>query len=220
MLTWVALGVSLAGLVPTAIERSVQDRMGAVQVSVVEIRGPGAGGQGSGMEDQGTEMSNLIAVPEPGSRLGRAVRFILHANRTRVGSVVATLQVTGHAVRARRGIARGAAVDADAIEVVDTELTGVMLRRLPSLADAVRAVARRDIAPGEMLTDSVLIVPPAVSSGDEVAVLVRSGPIEVTSVGRASGSGRAGDLIRVVLRATRTPLKARILGPGSVEIVR
>lgn len=162
----------------------------------------------------------LIALPEPGSRLGRPIRFILVADGARVGSVVAKLAVTGSVVRARHALSRGDALDADAVETADTTLEHMLLRRLPAAVDLVGAEARRDIAGGEVLTDSIVAVPPTVRSGDEVTVSVVSGPIEVTGVGRASGSGRPGDLIRVLIPSSRTPLKARITGPGSVEIVR
>ncbi len=88
------------------------------------------------------------------------------------------------------------------------------------MGEIVGAQARRDIRAGEVLTDAALIVPPVVKSGDEVRVSVSTGAIEVTGVGRASGSGRVGDLIRVLLPSSRKGLKARITGPGSVEIVR
>ena len=84
----------------------------------------------------------------------------------------------------------------------------------------VAAHARRDIRVGEVLTNAAVIVPPLVKSGDEVRVSISTGAVEVTGIGRASGSGRAGDLIRVLMPSSRKGLKARITGPGSVEIVR
>jgi flagella basal body P-ring formation protein FlgA len=123
-------------------------------------------------------------------------------------------------VRARRAIARGEDVDSAAVDVVDTELTTLVLRRLPGLDEVVGAQARRDIAEGELLTDALVLAPPAVRSGDEVRISVTAGSVEVTSVGRASGSGRVGDIVRVRLPTSRTLLRVRITGPGSVEVVR
>ena len=44
--------------------------------------------------------------------------------------------------------------------------------------------------------------------------------VQVNTIAVASGSGHPGDLIRVVSKGSRRPLKARITGPGAVEIVR
>jgi flagella basal body P-ring formation protein FlgA len=213
MLHLLALGVALAGPVPDAIERSIQERMGEVRVAVVEV-------SGSQIPSPESRIPGLVATPEPGSRLGRPVRFILVAGGARVGSVVAKLEVTGSAVRSSRALSRGEDVASDAIEVVDVELRNILLDRLPTSDEIVGAQARRDIRAGEVLTGATVVVPPTVKSGDEVRVRVSTSVIEVTSVGRASGSGHVGDLIRVLMPESRKGLKARITGPGSVEIVR
>jgi flagella basal body P-ring formation protein FlgA len=213
MLHLLALGVALTGPVPAAIERSIQERMGEVRGAVVEIAG-------ARTPNPESRIPELVATPEPGSRLGRPVRFILFENGARTGSVVAKLEVTGSAVRSSRALTRGEDVAADAIEVVDVELTNILLDRLPTQDEVVRSQARRDIRAGEVLTGATVIVPPAVKSGDEVHVSVSTGVIELTTTGRASGSGHVGDLIRVLMPQSRKGLKARITGPGSVEIVR
>ena len=213
MLHLLALGVALTGPVPDAIVRSVQERMGEVRVAVVEV-------SGSRIPNPDSRIAGLIAMPEPGSRLGRPMRFILVANGARVGSVVANLEVTGAVVRSSRALARGEDVASDAVEVVDVELKDILLDRLPTQDEIVGAQARRSIRAGEVLTDSAVLVPLVVKSGDEVRVSLSTGVIQLTSVGRASGSGHVGDLIRVLMPTSRKGLKARITGPGSVEIVR
>jgi flagella basal body P-ring formation protein FlgA len=223
MLHLIALAVSLTGPVPDAIERSIQERMGDVRVEVVELSGPmGRWGDGAKVQCEGPEVrcEGPKAVPEPGSRLGRPIRFILFANGARTGSVVATLNVTGSAVRSSRALARGEDVAAYAVELADVELKGILLDRLPTQDEIVGAHARRNIRVGEVLTEAAVVVPPVVKSGDEVRVSVSTGVIQLSSVGRASGSGRVGDLIRVLMPASRKGLAARITGPGSVELVR
>jgi flagella basal body P-ring formation protein FlgA len=213
MLHALVLSVALSGPVPAAIERAVQQRMGDVRVEVVEMTS-------SRPSDHESPVERLTALPEPGARLGRTMRFILSANGARVGAVVARLKVSGFAIRSSRPVARGEELGAAAVEVEDGELTGVLLDRLPTMADIVGAQARRAIRAGELLTDAAVIVPPLVKSGDEVRVSISTGAVEVTGIGRASGSGRAGDLIRVLMPSSRKGIKARITGPGSVEIVR
>jgi flagella basal body P-ring formation protein FlgA len=213
MLHALALSVALTGPVPAAIEHAVRQRMGDVRVEVVEMTA-------ARPADPESSIAGLSAQPEAGARLGRAIRFILRANGARVGSVVARLKVTGLAVRSSRPLARGEELGTAAIGVEDVELTGVLLDRLPTVDEIVGAQARRDIRAGELLTEASVIVPPLVKSGDEVRVSVSTGAVEVTGIGRASGSGGVGDLIRVLMPSSRKGLTARITGPGSVEIVR
>src|SRR5262245_59089713 len=118
MLHLLALGVALTGPVPDAIARSVQERMGEVRVAVVEV-------SGSRIPNPEFRIPGLVATPEPGSRLGLQMRFILLANGARVGAVVAKLEVTGSVVRSSRALARGEDVASDAVEVVDVELKDI-----------------------------------------------------------------------------------------------
>jgi flagella basal body P-ring formation protein FlgA len=194
--------------VPAAIERAVVDRMGDVQVVVHQVSTTVAA------------QSDLVATIEPGSRLGQPIRFILFAGSKRVGSAVARLEVTGPAPRARRAFARDEEITAADVDVASVEIKNVMLRRMPELSDVVGAHARRDIVAGELLTNALVAVPPAVKSGDEVRVTVTMGTVEVSGVGRASGSGQVGDTIRVTTPSNRRPISARIVGRGAVEISR
>jgi len=201
--------------VSAAIERSLVDRMGDVQVVVQKVSTPGH------VESRvPSPESRLVAAIEPGARLGQPIRFVLTVDGKRVGSAVATVAVSGQAVRARRSLARGEEVAAGDVETTVVELRSVMARRLPVIADIVGTRARRDIAAGELLTNALVIVPPAVRSGDEVRVMVTMGSVQVSGMGRASGSGQVGDTIRVLTASSRKPLSARITGRGAVEITR
>jgi len=128
--------------------------------------------------------------------------------------------VTGTAVRSSHAVAHRENIDADAIELVEAELEGMLLERLPTMAEIVGAPARRALGAGEILTTSTVVVSPVVKSGDKVKVSLSTGATQVTGVGRASDSGQVGDLIRVAVPSSRRGLKARITGPGSVEVVR
>jgi flagella basal body P-ring formation protein FlgA len=208
-----------ATTVASAIERAIVERMGDVQVVVHQV------------STTVTPQNGLVATIEPGSRLGRPIRFILFAGSRRVGSAVARLDVIGQAPRARRALARDEEITAADVDVASIEITNVMLRRMPELSDVIGAHARRDIVAGELLTNALVVIPPAVKSGDEVRVTVTVGAVQVSGVGRASGSGRVGDTIRVLLRpsaspgqvttpSNRRPVSARIVGRGAVEISR
>jgi flagella basal body P-ring formation protein FlgA len=161
----------------------------------------------------------LHAMPEPGGRAGAPMRFVMMVGRVRRGVAVATVKVVGSYARAARAIGRHEAISADAVDIVRGEIEAVGLKRLPATANVVGLIARRDIAAGEALTQAVLQVPPAVRSGDEVVVTVVTGAVRVSAMGMASGSGHEGEMIRVVPHNGRL-LKARITGPGAVEVVQ
>ena len=204
-----AFGAAVAVTPREAIERAIVDRMGGnISVLVVVLR-----------TDVVSEPS-LQAVPDPSARAGQPVRFVLTSEGARKGSAIATVAIEARYAKAARAIARDEVVESDAVEIVSGALPGVAFRRLPQPDEVVGLRARRNIASGEPLTAAVVDVPPVVQSGDSVSVKVKVGTVEVTRTGIASGSGHAGDIIRVLFPTNRRGLKARIIGRGAVEVVQ
>ena len=212
MLMGIARAVFAAPIAVTpidAIEQAVARRLGAeVAVAV------------TGLETNVRAQQGLEALPEPGARAGQPVRFVLMARRKRVGVAVATVMVSGPHARATRAIARDEAITGADIDIVDDEWPSVPLQRMPAEADIVGLKARRNIAAGEALTGSVLDVPPLVKSGDVVTVTATVGAVQVTGTATASSSGHRGDIIRVTPRPNGRPVRARITGEATVEVVQ
>jgi flagella basal body P-ring formation protein FlgA len=191
-----------------AIERAVAQRVGG-QVAV-EV---------TSLETLVAPERALHATPEPGGRAGQPMRFVLMVGRARRGVAIATVKVIGSYARAARAIGRNGAISAADVEVVAGELPSVGIKRLPDAGAVIGLRARRDIAAGEPLTHAVLQLPPAVRPGDPVRLTVIAGAVQVTAKAIAAGSGHEGDTIRVAPQGGR-PLKARITGPGAVEVVQ
>ena len=194
--------------VAAAIERAVVEQVGATAATVDVTR------------STVTSAPSMTATPEPGARTGKAMRFILSSGGRRVGTAVATVEVVAAHVVSSRAIARDDEISAADVHVVDGPVKDLPLRRLPVLADIVGARPRRAVAAGEVMTAALVTVPPVVRSGDEITVTVTSGPVQVSGTGRASGSGHVGDEIRVTRPGSRQVLRARITGPGEVEILQ
>jgi flagella basal body P-ring formation protein FlgA len=198
-----------ADSVGQAIARAVAERVGGdARVSVVKLQ---------------TSVSSdelVVASPEPGARTGAPARFTLFAGGSRLGSAVATVNVSARHVRARRSVARSEELTAEDVEEVDGPFVDELLRRVPALDDVIGARARRNLVSGEALTASDVDVPPVVRTGDAVQAIVRIGAVEAEGRAVASGSGNLGDIVRVTPPGTRRTLKARIIGPGKVEIVQ
>src|SRR3954462_49591 len=112
--------------VVAAVEGAVRSRLGrGANVSVVAISDlhvadtPGA----------------LVAVPDPGARVGQPARFLLstmgaRGSRARVGEVTVTLRASVDAVRTRQAVARGTTLERDALSSQQVDLDGRPLRAL------------------------------------------------------------------------------------------
>lgn len=204
-----ALGSDVAVSAEEAIARVVAERMGVPVAAVgVDVSPPMAAA------------TRLHAIPDPAARVGRPSRFVLMAGGSRHGIAVARVTVVARFPRAARAIARDQAIEPGDVDVIESVLPPVAVRRIPDVGQIVGTRARRDIAMGEPLTDAVLVVPPVVRSGDRVSVTVRLGVVEATGTGVASGSGQVGDLIGILRKNSTRTVKARIVGPGAVEIVQ
>jgi flagella basal body P-ring formation protein FlgA len=204
-----AAGAASYGIPPRlAIERAVEQRIGQdVSVTV------------SSLSTSVSPTPGLVAVPDTTARSGQPVRFALMAGNTRLGTAVAVVRVQAPHARAVRAIARDEAITPELVEVVDGEVPSVPFRHLPTLSELTGLKARRAIAPGETLTDASVIVPPLVRSGDRVSVTVQLGVVQAQGQGIASGSGQLGDTIHIMQRTSRRMLRARIIGPGAVELI-
>lgn len=207
----------------TAIAVAVRARVGeeaAVHVTALRVIFAPGTGQGA-----------LCAAPEPGSRLGRPMRFTLvrvaqpgcpvtgtrRHRGVRAGEATATVRVVARHARAAQAIARGQALrEGDMILVVDDVGEGP-LRRLPQ--ELLGARARRAIEAGAILTPTMVAPVPLVRSGDEVRTRVRVGAMEAVGLTVAQQAGQLGDVIRVINRTSHRALRGRIVGPQEIEVI-
>lgn len=214
----VVIGI-LAGGVMAAAPATVTPEA-AIAAAVSRTLGGGAAVSVADLDTKVAAEPGLTAEPEAAARLAKPSRFVLSVRGVRRGIARATVNARGGLVRAARTIAREEIIVSDAVETTVGELPVMTIRPLLADADVVGRAARRTIAVGEPLTATALRLPPAVRSGDQVAVTVRIGAVRVTGVGLASGSGRVGDTIRVMPPHSQRQLwPARVTGPGAVEIL-
>ncbi|MGE0039789.1 MAG: flagellar basal body P-ring formation chaperone FlgA [Vicinamibacterales bacterium] len=173
------------------------------------------------------EATAIVAVPEPGARLETPTRFRLVepgtgrlAADTRVGDAVATVRVSGPMVRAGRRLPRGVVLEASDLAVSESDAGDAPLGPLPAAADLVGAKTVRPIAEGELLTASLVRVPPLVSSGQLVTTIARLGRVRVEGKAVAAQQGALGQVIRLVNPDSRKTLHGTVVGPGRVEVLR
>ncbi len=202
-----------------AIVSAIRTRMGQdAEVRIETIRLGGAPPVAAGA---------LTAAPEPGARLGRPIRFSLARKAMAgpgrgvpAGYAVATVFVDLPHTRAARPISRGETCTADDFIMSRAEVGAVRLQHLPAASDIVGARAIRDIAADEVITRSLVLAGTAVKSGDLVRLQAGEDGVTVETEGVATQSGDAGETIRVVNRESRRTVRARVIGPGRVEVVQ
>lgn len=202
-------------VVATAIARAVQVRVGRdVSVSVWKVT----------QLRLADRVQTLIAIPDRSARIGAPARFVLNSQArgqrpVRVGEATAIVQAVAPAVRTTREISRGATLAAEDVAVVATDMSGRLLRPLPSLENAVGARAIRDMETHAVIAHTDIAAEPLVRAGDIVRAHARVGDVEVTGDLVAAESGLNDEIIRVVNRDSRRVLRARVLDRGEVEIV-
>ena len=209
-----------------AVENAVRARMG--QDIQVRIEAFGA------RTLPGGDAMTITATPEPGARLGRATRFTLHYEAAAVfgftpgqarpakpaGYAIATVFVSAAHVRPLRPLARGEAIEASDIENRTGDVGAVMIQRLPERDEVVGAMPLRDLMAGEVVTRSVVAARPYVQSGDLVVVRAAVEGVIVEGRAVAEQTGGQGDIVLVVNKESRRTFKARVVGPGQVEVVQ
>lgn len=172
------------------------------------------------------EGTDLLAVPDPDSRLERPVRFTLRQSaaigRTPgpQGRAQATVRVVVDHAHAARAIERGTVIGAADVTPARHLLAVGLLKPRVSVAEVARARVLRDVAPDTCLTASVVAIVPVVRSGDEVMGVARSAGVHVSAAMVAAQSGHAGSVIRVVNPRSRRAVKARVVSAGVVEILQ
>jgi len=211
--------VALCGGASVAAASATVSPSTAIADAIVRRLGAGAAVSVINVETTVRDEAGLTAEPEVTARFAKPSRFVLSARGTRRGLAVAIVMARAAVPRAARAIARDEAIGPEAVRFTVTEVPAIPIRPLLGEQEIVGLAARRDIVAGEPLTAALVRLAPVVRSGDEIDVTVRIGRVRVTGTGRASGSGRVGDLIRVVQPHAKGTLTGRITGPGAVEVV-
>lgn len=162
------------------------------------------------------------AVPEPGSRTGGAVRFVLYGQqadrRVRLGRLTAHVRVRARHVRTVERIEARAVVTGGTVTTVHDDIGRLPIAPLPTLDATTGAVTRRALGPGEVIASAVLVPRPLVRVGDEVVTIARVGPVEVRGRAVAAQAGELGETVVVVNPDSHRRLRARVVAEQTVEV--
>ena len=81
-------------------------------------------------------------------------------------------------------------------------------------------VAKRVISAGSTIKSSDVKLPSDIRKGDSVSLVVKCGKVTLQTSAEARQDGRIGDTIRVLSAVSKEDVKAKVVGPGMVEITR
>jgi flagella basal body P-ring formation protein FlgA len=99
------------------------------------------------------------------------------------------------------------------------EVEGILLRRLPTLAEVLGGRALRDLPAGACVVAGAVVLQPVVRAGDDVTLIAGGADFQVSAAMTAVESGAVGAVIHVVNRDSRRALRARIVSKGMVQIL-
>lgn len=119
---------------------------------------------------------------------------------------------------ANRALKRDSILGAADVTLSERDVGLLSQGYLTSLEQALGNKVTRAILPDQVLVPSQLQLAEVVRKGDQVVLSARSGSISVRMPGEALGDGAPGQQIRVKNQRSGRVVKARVMGPGQVEV--
>ncbi len=119
---------------------------------------------------------------------------------------------------ATKPLKRGALVEAMDVQLAKTVDSNSSREGVENLGDILGHVLSRDVGQGELFKASTLSIPPVITAGSPVMIVVRSGRLEVTATGTAIDSGAIGQEIKVRNEGSKKVVSGKVEGPGIVVV--
>ncbi len=119
---------------------------------------------------------------------------------------------------ALRPLKRGEIISAEDIELSRVSKTRVTRDAIENLGDLVGYQLTRDVVQGEMLSSTMLMIPPVIKAGARVTLRFKQGRLEVTATGIALESGLKGAEIKVRNDTSKRVVIGKIVEEGLVVV--
>ena len=129
-----------------------------------------------------------------------------------------SLDIYGDALIAARPLSRGDRLTA---AMVATDRVVVNAIRRGAITDREQLLGlelKRSVNAGTPFTPDLVTSPDAVARGDHVMITARSGSFAVKTRGKALANARVGEQVLVENLSSARKIRARVTGPGQVEI--
>jgi flagella basal body P-ring formation protein FlgA len=107
----------------------------------------------------------------------------------------------------------------DIISILTSRCSGwLRTSALVEKADVYGKRAKKQIAPGEILTSEIVEIPPLISRGDKVTIIIELPHLKVTALGRAKEDGYEGQSIRVENASSQKIITAKVINDKLVRV--
>lgn len=133
------------------------------------------------------------------------------------GTVTIDREATGLTVT--RLVRRGETLGESDVQLLPTRLSLLPRGALDQIELAVGGEARRELRPGEWLTDQVLSTPNLLKRGQAVTMRLERGPLVITAPGVVQQPGGLGELVRVQNAQSKKEVYARVLSNDEVQVL-
>lgn len=132
--------------------------------------------------------------------------------------VPAQVHLFRQVVMVTRPLKRGEVLDGDDLAMVERDIGQLTQGYLTAAEQAIGYTLTRPVLAEQVLTPSQLAQTNVVQKGDQVVIVAHNGSIQVRMPGEAMNPGAVGEQIRVRNLSSQRVIKARVTGPGSVEV--
>lgn len=131
----------------------------------------------------------------------------------------AKVQMISPILVANRQLSRGDTLSEADIRLESRDTNSISYGFITDMETAVGMEVKRHIREGEALRKSQLVEPLAVLKGDNVIIEAVTDAISVVAPGEALSNGRTGQQIKVRNTKSERVIRAKVVGPGKVQVI-
>lgn len=132
--------------------------------------------------------------------------------------VTARVDVYGPVLIVKEPLARGDAVGASALDLVERNLSSLPYGYYTDPALVTGKLAKRTLAANSVLTPQMLETPKWVKRGERVTLVAETGSLKVRMVGEALSDGSEGDLVRVRADGSKRVVDGIVIREGVIKV--
>lgn len=164
-----------------------------------------------------TEISTRAAEPLRG-RVPLTISLYAGEHLVRRAVVSPDVRRTERVIVPRRDIQRGTVLDPSDFRRVDRDANRLPRDVVRDVAEVIGLRAKRSLRKDDVFRASQVEGIPLVERGDRVQVVLQTGPLSVSAMGRAQETGALGDWIRVLNVDSKRELSGRVDAEGRVHV--
>ena len=158
-------------------------------------------------------------LESPAQPVGRAtVRVSCEGTSPWSVFVPAQIHLYREVIVARRPLGREAIVEQADVTLAERDVSLLNQGYLTAFDQVLGSKITRSALPDQVLTPTYLSAAEVVRKGDQVVISAKNSTINVRMPGEALSDGAQGAQIRVRNQRSGRTIKARIIGPGQVEV--